>query len=323
MIANKTVGVVLAAYNGEKYIKAQLDSILKQTRLPDYIVITDGGSSDKTIQICTEVLENQNKSEFLILKSEEQLGVSKNFARGISRCKTDCIFLCDQDDVWKPEKIETVLTVMQKYEASLVFVNADIVDVGLNITGKSLWNSIVYNPEVTEKIYSKGDLHFIQELLKRNVVTGMCSCFDSNIVSKLLPFPENVMYDKWLAFVAISHGTVVALNKNFALYRQHGSNQVGTNTNFKKSFLNQKKYLVQIIGRKEMFSKYMTEFNLSDDVINVIKDYSTYLERRIKYISRNTRKRGISYLEYKQYEMKPFQIFVKDKACRFIDGRSK
>ncbi len=323
MITNKTVGVVLAAYNGEKYIKAQLDSILKQTRLPDYIVITDGGSSDKTIQICTEILKNQNKSEFLILESEQQLDVSKNFARGISRCKTDCIFLCDQDDVWKPEKIETVLAVMQKYEASLVFVNADIVDVGLNITGKSLWDSIVYNPEATEKTYSKGDLHFIQELIKRNVVTGMCSCFDSNIISKLLPFPENVMYDKWLAFVAISQGNVVALNKNCALYRQHGSNQVGTNTTLKKSFLNQKKYLVQIIGRKEMISRYMTEFNLSDNVTDIVKDYSSYLERRIKYISKGTRTRGISYFKYKQYEIKPFQIFVKDKACRLIDGGNK
>ena len=98
----------MCTYNGEKYIKEQLESILNQTIAIDEIIICDDGSNDKTIQIIEEIqLEYPNKIS--LYKNQVNLGSNKNFEKAITICSGDYIFLSDQDDIWKNNKVEKII----------------------------------------------------------------------------------------------------------------------------------------------------------------------------------------------------------------------
>src|SRR4030067_269521 len=98
----KSIGVVLCTYNGEKYLREQLDSILCQTRAPDQILILDDCSNDRTIEIIENFLKKDGRIR--LIRNETNLGYARNFEKGISLCETDFIALSDQDDIWFNDK---------------------------------------------------------------------------------------------------------------------------------------------------------------------------------------------------------------------------
>jgi glycosyltransferase involved in cell wall biosynthesis len=101
--------VVIATYNGEKYIREQIFSILHQSVNIDQIVIVDDASTDGTISIMEELLDHEGESNYTIIKNKQNLGVAKTFEIGIHHTKGDLVFLSDQDDVWLREKVEIVV----------------------------------------------------------------------------------------------------------------------------------------------------------------------------------------------------------------------
>ena len=110
------ISIAMTTYNGSKYLKEQLDSFTKQTHLPDELVVTDDGSSDDTL----EILENFAKKasfEVLIFRNNTNLGYAMNFGHAIGLCTGDLIFLSDQDDIWFPEKIETVSRFVEGWDS--------------------------------------------------------------------------------------------------------------------------------------------------------------------------------------------------------------
>src|SRR5574344_2136916 len=97
------ISLALPTYNGEKYLREQLDSIFNQTMVPEEIVVVDDRSTDSTIQILEEYKQKYGLKYYI---NEQNLGYNKNFEKAITLCQGDYIALCDQDDVWLPEKIE-------------------------------------------------------------------------------------------------------------------------------------------------------------------------------------------------------------------------
>ena len=219
-----SLSIALATYNGERYLAEQLDSITRQTRLPDELVISDDASVDATRAI---VLDFARHAPFPVrlLTNSERLGSTRNFEVAISACDGDIIFLCDQDDVWYPDKIALIeKRFMDDPGVGVVFTDADVVDQNLHPLGLRLWEAVRFRP--WEQIrFEAGDAFSV--LLRRYVVTGATMAFRSRYRDLLLPIPDIWVHDAWIAMLMGATSNLAALPTPLIAYRQHGANQIG------------------------------------------------------------------------------------------------
>lgn len=223
--ANKklSLSIALASYNGERYISEQLDSIARQTRLPDELIVSDDASNDATRAI---VLDFARCARFPVrLRTNSQrLGSTRNFEAAIRACGGDIIFLCDQDDVWYPDKIALIEErFINDPAAGAVFTNADVVDQDLHPLGVQIWKVFKFGPENQTRV-AAGDA--LGVLLKQYVVTGATMAFRSSYRDLVLPIPD-VWHDAWISLIVGATSRLVALPTSLIAYRQHGANQLG------------------------------------------------------------------------------------------------
>ena len=135
------IGVLLATFNGEKYLKEQLDSIFHQTKQVDEIVISDDGSSDKTICIINEYIKMSNSIPIKLVFNREKHGVIYNIENAFRHSSADFLFFCDQDDVWKASKIESFYKALEEFpDYKLYFSNATLTDEKLEPLGQGVWD---------------------------------------------------------------------------------------------------------------------------------------------------------------------------------------
>jgi glycosyltransferase involved in cell wall biosynthesis len=139
---NMTISIAMATYNGERYIREQLDSFATQTLPPDEVVICDDCSRDNTLAV-VEKFAQSAKFNIRFARNERQLGFTRNFEKALSLCDGDLIFLSDQDDVWFPEKIEIVRNTFVSYPSVQVVINdVEIADGQLKSSGATLLGNI-------------------------------------------------------------------------------------------------------------------------------------------------------------------------------------
>ena len=219
-----SLSIALATYNGERYLAEQLDSIIRQTRLPDELVISDDASVDATRAIVLDFARHASFPVRLLINSE-RLGSTRNFEVAISACDGDIIFLCDQDDVWYSNKIALIeKRFMDDPGAGVVFTDADVVDQNLHLLGLRLWEAVRFRP--WEQIrFEAGDAFSV--LLRRYVVTGATMAFRSRYRDLLLPIPDIWVHDAWIAMLMGATSNLAALPTPLIAYRQHGANQIG------------------------------------------------------------------------------------------------
>lgn len=214
------ISVCLATYNGEDFIKEQVESILKQITLTDEIIISDDSSNDKTIN----VLNSFNDSRIKIFKNPGNRGYTNNFENAINESKGDVIFLSDQDDVWVDNKVELMIDKLKK--VSLVVSDAKIVNEKLEVINKSHFQ--LYNVK-------QG---FIVNFLKTRYI-GACMCFKREILTKALPFPgnkKNCAHDYWLTLIAEFYYKVELYEVPLLLYRRHSNNALDGGNSSSNSF---------------------------------------------------------------------------------------
>ena len=312
------IGVVIATYNGEKYIEEQIDSILNQSLKPDYIVISDGGSTDNTVAICSKILQDQD-IKYDILTSDKQLSVTENFQKGLDRCKTDYIFFSDQDDIWIKNKIEYTMEQFFDSSVCMVFTNASIVDEKLKFKNKNLWNKIKYytNKEITE--YEKNSSTFFNTLIKHNIVTGMCMAITKELKEIAIPFSKYSIHDYWIAFIANNYGNVISANKEEVLYRQHASNVVGTNFSIIRALKKKDKWKDKLQNK----IKFIEDINKKNYLLTteqkyIINRYYSFINERMIFLNK---KYGYiwpvsNYKLYKEFYSNPFDIIIRDYIFR-------
>jgi glycosyltransferase involved in cell wall biosynthesis len=215
------VSVAICTYNGEKYIEEQINSIINQTKKIDEIVLCDDRSSDKTVTIASEILNNCG-IPYLIEVNSSNLGVVKNFEKAVGLTTGDVIFFSDQDDVWKLHKVELVISKFESVDSCvMVFSDADLVDENRNKIGTKLWETLSFSiSEFTDK-------NFVEILLNRCVVTGATMAIRRDLYINTLPFNEFWVHDGWLAINASLYGKVIAIDQPLIEYRQHGGNVIG------------------------------------------------------------------------------------------------
>lgn len=227
-----SVSVALCTFNGARYIHEQLHSIAQQSVVPDELVISDDGSSDDTLAVIDKTLEQLAQSipafaatRISVLKNSSPLGVTKNFEQAITATTGDIVVLCDQDDVWLPNKLQQMLAAFSSSQDSVfVFGDADLVDAQGEPLGMTLFDGL--SLKFSERNGIEGG-KAVDVLIKRNIVTGATAGFTRDIAIAAFPFPAGWVHDEWLAMVAaLKHSRFVVLEALLG-YRQHDDNQIG------------------------------------------------------------------------------------------------
>ena len=222
----KTISIALCTYNGGKFLREQLQSLVNQTLLPFEIIITDDCSNDDTEQI---VEEFKGKLRIQFFKNPQTLRVSKNFERAISLCKGDIIVPCDQDDIWHPDKLSTICRYFKKNPEQLaVFSDAILVDeLGLPI-GRNFWSAVRFlSPQIQQ--WKEG--YAFDLLLHGNRTAGCMMAFRKELLEYALPFPTNIplmIHDGWLTIMAAMFNRLGIIEQPLISYRQHQAQQIGT-----------------------------------------------------------------------------------------------
>ena len=216
------ISVALATYNGEKYLREQIDSILAQTIQDFELVVCDDCSTDSTYSLLQQYKHNDKRIK--LFRNEQDLGVKKNFERAISFCKGDFIALCDQDDVWTNNHLEVLYRTIGNKDLSCgnaLIVNKNLQSFGLTTRCQQRLDWIPKN----DFAKAKSILFF------RNPYLGSASMFRKSLVEKILPIPNGCNYhDSWIAFVACLNNGINYTNEILLNYRRTGENVSDSNT---------------------------------------------------------------------------------------------
>lgn len=222
-----SVSVALCTHNGVPYIDQQLASILAQTRPPQQIVLSDDASTDETVARVRQAVDDFAGAaiELVVLENSPALGVVANFEQAVRACTGDIIVLCDQDDLWVPTRIETLLARFDaEPELLLVHSDARLVDGDGAPLGHTLFDAIAVSASEIAEIHAGNEF---TTLLRRNVVTGATTAFRRSLLDVALPFPRSWVHDEWLAMVAAIVGRTDVITEQLIDYRQHSANQIG------------------------------------------------------------------------------------------------
>lgn len=217
------ISVVIAAYRGEKYIVRQLESLFCQTRKPHEIIICDDSPDDHTCR-CVQAVAEKAPCKIRFFKNEKQLGPTQNFAKGMSLASGDIIFLCDQDDVWKENKIELLAKELEEHkECEIVFCNSLMVDASLSPLGYDTTDTVSFTPEKADDLNrSKGLLH----LLRTPMLYGHNIALRRSFLKYLLPIPQELeSYDLFIAELCAGRGRLRCVYRLLTLHCRHGENQ--------------------------------------------------------------------------------------------------
>ncbi len=217
------IDILLATYNGEKYLKEQLDSILNQTYKNIRIIISDDCSKDTTSEILKEYQKKDDRIELHIQKNN--LGVVKNIEFLLKEVKSPYYMLADQDDYWLPEKAEKSLEKLKEEKADLVFGDLEVVDKNLN-TMYSSFNDYMLLTRKINKYINSYKVNYLY-----NCITGCTVLAKKETIEKIIPLPTNskrVLHDHWIGLMVALNGKLAYVPEKYIRYRQHGNNEVGT-----------------------------------------------------------------------------------------------
>lgn len=220
------ISVALCTYNGETYLRKQLDSILNQTRPVDEIIICDDVSTDSTCVILDEYARN-HPDTVRVIQNDQNLKAVKNFEKAIRLCTGDVIFLSDQDDIWHDEKVARYLTYLNDNPSvDIVCSNGYIIDNnGTTLDSLTVWDAqqMLKDREAhidyTHAIYQCG-----------NIATGASMALRRKSVLKMLPVPdtrEELLHDEWFALLSSYQGSLAMIDQKLFYYRIHAEQQVG------------------------------------------------------------------------------------------------
>jgi glycosyltransferase involved in cell wall biosynthesis len=258
MVSNneQKVSVALCAYNGERFLQEQLDSIAAQTILPFEMVVCDDNSSDATQRILKDFAFTAAFPVRLYFNTEN-LGYVKNFEKAISLCSGDIIALCDQDDKWRMDKIE----VMQRYFADpnvgMAFSNAAIIDESGQHTGQQLWDEVNFTP-VLQQTFRQGDAYKV--LYIRTLISGCTMAFRRKWWPFVHPIPSDILFvhDAWISLTVSLLADTVIIDDSLVSYRIHTDQSISVGRE-KRSALEKLKTMRN--GTKSQhYNKHLNQF---------------------------------------------------------------
>lgn len=218
------ISVAMCTYNGEKYLKYQLESIISQSYSPKELIICDDGSSDNTIAIINKYSQ-EAPFPIRLYQNNTNLGSTKNFEKAIRLCNEEIIVLSDQDDIWVKNKLERIVEEFSKSEEiGAVFSDALLIDDQGSSLGQTLWDSVNFTSRERKKVLNN---KIVNVLLKHNVVTGATMAFKSSYRDIILPIPKNWVHDAWIALLFSIFSKIFPISDTLINYRIHSEQQIG------------------------------------------------------------------------------------------------
>lgn len=219
------VSIAMATYDGASYVDEQLESIAAQTRPPDELVVVDDASNDDTVAH-VEAFAASSAFPVRIERNPANQTSTPTFERALSLCDGGIIFFADQDDVWHPEKIETLAGILELNPGvGAVFSDGRVVDAELSPLGHGLWEALWFD----EKEQTRVRAGRASEVFARHVVAaGTTLAFRAGHRDLLLPFPAlRDCHDSWVAFLLSAVSEIHLVDRELIDYRVHGANQFG------------------------------------------------------------------------------------------------
>ncbi|MCS4231250.1 glycosyl transferase family 2 [Stenotrophomonas maltophilia] len=227
-----TTSIAMCTYNGERFLQAQLDSLLTQRPLPDQIVIRDDVSSDGTGEILAAFVPKAEALGIVVdlQVNERNVGYRRNFDGALRACTGEVIFLCDQDDVWHADKLSRMCAEFEARPRLLALhSDARLIDGEGRSLPKSLFESLGIGSHELRMMH-RGDA--LGLLLKRKMVTGAAMAIRRRVLGDALPLPATEwVHDAWLVTLSALTGQVDSLRESLVDYRLHGGNQLGLGGN--------------------------------------------------------------------------------------------
>lgn len=278
------IAVVLSTFNGEKYIEEQLDSIYSQTIKPDYVLISDDSSTDNTCNIIETFIEKRSLSGWKLIKNDKNVGWKRNFYDLLNAIDSDYVFLCDQDDIWINNKIETMVQVMRE--------NSQI---GLLATN--------YIPKYETKNALKISNNILKTMKKDNSIEkinispnftsvlrpGCTYCISGNLnnIFKKYPFNDDA-HDLVLWCLAILTDGLYIYHNPKIIFRRHSSNNTPTSTRTKSMILNNinisKDFIVKI---RRFILNNIEYFQNINDKVAILNEMIKFNYKRFEMLTNN------------------------------------
>ena len=261
MIKNKKIDILMATYNGEKYLSEQIDSIVGQTYQNWNLLIRDDNSSDGTLQIL-EKYEKLDRRIKILRDNRGNLGIVKNFEELLKNSESELIMFSDQDDIWLENKLEVYLKTIEKVGLKNILIHSDAILFSEDKT------NILKETFISKKAIRKG----LKNVFFNYFVQGATILISQEIKNFILPFPEEVyLHDRYIHLISELFFERIFIKESLIYYRQHSNNQIGAKNTLKKLLL--KRYFdkkdYELI--KVIYNNYSNI--LSNDKKKLIEEY--------------------------------------------------
>lgn len=270
----------MATYNGEKYLREQLDSIFAQTYTNWRLIIRDDCSHDQTVAIIQEYIKRTPEKIRLIQAESPSGSAQNNFFSLLPFAEAPYIMLSDQDDIWLPEKVTDTLQLMQIYEERygkdlpiLIHTDLMVVNKEKQIINESLFKMQHMEPKRKQ----------LNHILVQNIVTGCTMMANRPLLDMIHQIPEHaVMHDMWMALIAAAFGQIGFVPKSTILYRQHGHNVNGA-----KNVRTIRYFLWKLFCAKEIHENLMKQYRQADEFLEIFKSQFTVDQKKMLEAYRN------------------------------------
>lgn len=298
---NRKVAIMMATYNGEKYLKQQINSILKQTYQNFVLLIRDDNSTDNTQNIINEY-ELNYPDKIVVIKDHFKAGSAKdNFGLLVRYVQEHCLddfeyfMFSDQDDFWRANKVElSISRLLNCTQPTLVHTDLKVVDQNLKLINNSFMKMSSLN----------GNEHRLQRLLVQNNVVGCTMACNKALMQIIKPnFNQAIMHDWFIALIACCYGEIVFINEGTILYRQHDDNAVGVKKEYSYEYIQYKLHNLNSIKlslkncvqqANYLINSYNLPLDLKKVVLNFINLFkSSVLKRKFLFVKQGYIKQGI------------------------------
>lgn len=286
------ISVVICTYNGEKYLEEQLRSVMNQSYKDLEIIINDDCSTDNTLELAKTIQKEDGRIK--LFQNKSNLGFNKNFEKSLSYVSGELVALCDQDDIWKVDKLEKQCNLLLENNSSMIYSNSQLIDSDGNDLNKNLFTQLHVNP-----ISGDTQLGFLFD----NCIAGHTILFKKILLQQIYPLPRTIFFDRWIGFVASYNGSLSVIKEPLVYYRQHSNNVTDVLREKKKK----KTLKKRIEKRKNAFAIKTEQF----------ENFLTFFDRN-NITNENTKIIQSIYNEFKNYEyyffnFKLFIIYLKNK----------
>lgn len=298
------ISILLATYNGERYIAEQIESLLTQTVQDFTLYICDDRSTDNTYAIISDYAKRYAGKIFAKQNEVNSGGAKLNFMKMILEHKDDYVMLCDQDDVWLPNKIEISLNKMHEMESRYGAAMPLLVHTDLRVVDQNLHTMYHSYAKMSRKKFCDRSLN---SLLTINIAAGCTELYNRALADLITDEPAYMMvHDWWVLLVAASLGRIGTVYEPTILYRQHDSNDLGAKNVLSLGYVlhfvtNFKKMIEKVCNTYEQAESFLCVYKnmLSDEQRDLLSAYSSIphysrIRRLVTVIKRKTWMHGVS-----------------------------